>query len=85
MVNEQLAILRRIFVRAGERLGSVEGLAAHLGVSEKQIRAFLVGAAMPSDAVLLRAVEIVLDDLPAIQAEFSKEAWGSLRALAGRR
>lgn len=83
-MNEQLTILRRILVTAGRRAGSVEGLAAHLGVSEKQIRAFLVGAATPSDAVLLKAVEIILDDLPAIRAEFSEKAWRSLKALGDR-
>lgn len=84
-MDEQLAILRRIFVRAGERLGSPEALAAHLGVTDKELRAILVGAARPSEGVILRAVELIIDELPAIRADFSDKAWRTLPRQARRR
>jgi len=77
-MDEQLAIIRRIFRAALDKKGSAARLAHHLGVSFPQLGSYLRGEAMPSDLVLLRAVDLILDDLPRIRAEFSSEVWTSL-------
>jgi hypothetical protein len=33
---------------------------------------------MPPEALLLRVVDVILDELPAIRTEFSPEVWQSL-------
>jgi len=77
-MDEQLAIIRRIFRAALYKKGSAARLAHHLGLSFPQLGTYLRGEAMPSELVLLHAVELVLDDLPHIRAEFSSEVWNSL-------
>jgi hypothetical protein len=49
------------------KLGGVEAAAAHLGVEPSLMRRFLDGRASVPDAVLLRAVDMVLDELHGIR------------------
>jgi hypothetical protein len=77
-MTEQLAIVQRIFRTAVERQGSAAHLAAHLGVTLQQMRSYVAGEEMPSDLVLLRVVNLILQDLPSIRGQFSKAAWTSL-------
>ena len=77
-MDEQLAIIRRIFRTAVEKKGSAARLAHHLGLSFPQVGSYLRGEAMPSELVLLHAVELILDDLPRIRREFSSAVWDSL-------
>jgi hypothetical protein len=72
---EELAIVRRIFVAACRKFGSAASFAAFLGISHSELSSFLEGRAMPSDAVLLHAVEQILDDVPSLRVEFSAAAW----------
>jgi hypothetical protein len=75
---EHLAIIRRIFTAATHKFGSAAHLAAHLGITSSELRTFLDGRAMPAEAVLLSAVDLLLEELPAIRREFSSEDWKSL-------
>ena len=72
---EQLVIVRRIFVAACYRFGSAASFADFLGISQSELSQLLEGSVMPSDAVLLRAVDLIIEDLPMMRAEFSPAIW----------
>lgn len=74
------AIVQRLFVAAAHRLGGAKALAGYLDVSDSTLRTFLTGEAIPPLPVLLRAVDVVVDDFHAIRREFSEEAWRALWA-----
>ena len=76
-------VVHRLFVKAAERVGSVARLADLLGVSPSEIRAYVSGDAAPSDAILLRTVELILDELPAIRSQVSPQAWQALSLPPG--
>jgi len=63
-------IIRRIFIVAAERIGSLNRLAAQLDVSPEHIYRFIDGSASPIDSVLLGAVDLAIEDLSTISAEF---------------
>jgi len=77
-VEESQAIVQRIFTRAAENVGSTAAVARQLGVPYSEIKTYLAGEAMPPEELLLRAVELVLEELPAIRRAFSERAWRSL-------
>jgi hypothetical protein len=64
------SIVRRIFITAAERVGSLNRLATQLDISQEHIRHFLDGSASPIDSVLLGAVDIAITDLEALDREF---------------
>lgn len=75
---EERRVVRRLFLRAAERLGSASALARSLGLTYPHIRSYLNGEAIPPDDLLLRTVALVIDDLEILKAEFSAQAWSSL-------
>jgi hypothetical protein len=77
-MDETTAIVRRIFLRAAQRIGSVAALSRELGTSYSEIKAYVAGEAVPPESVLLRAVEICIDDLRELRSGFSERAWQSL-------
>jgi Na+-translocating ferredoxin:NAD+ oxidoreductase RnfE subunit len=79
---EELAIVRRIFVAACHKFGSAASFASFLGISHSELSSLLEGRGMPSDAVLLQAVDQILEDLPSMREEFSAAAWN--RVLPAR-
>ena len=81
--HEERAIIQRIFSRAAMKLGSAAHLAEALGVSYAELQGYLHGSGVPSDAVLFRAVDVILDELPAIRATFSERAWTALSLPTG--
>lgn len=50
----------------------------HLRIPYSEVVTYMGGHAMPPEAVLTRAVELILEDLPAIRSSFSESAWLSL-------
>ena len=72
------SVVQRLFVEAARRLGSAEALGARLELEEGDLRKFLTGESIPPQRVLLRALDVVLEDFHAIRREFSEEAWRSL-------
>lgn len=78
MKAEQVAIVRRIFTAAIAKHGSAAQLAAYLGVSLADLQLYLDGEAMPADFLLLRTVNLLLEELPTIRKHFSAAAWISL-------
>ena len=60
---------RRILARAAARLGGEETLAQHLQITPTRLRRYLCGASPVPDLVLLRTVDIVLEELPALIGE----------------
>ena len=79
LVNERQSIVRRIFMCAAERLGSTSILARDAGITFSELRTYLSGEAMPPEEVLLKVVEIIIDQIPVIRTEFPIEDWRSLR------
>jgi transcriptional regulator with XRE-family HTH domain len=77
-LGERHAIIRRLFTRAAEREGSLAHLAQKLGIPFSELREYLRGETLPSEKVLLSAVQIILDELPAIRSQFSRSAWQAL-------
>jgi hypothetical protein len=71
-------LVLRLFNRAVHSVGSVAHLAVQLGISRGDIDLYVRGEAMPPEAVLLKAVELVLADLPHMRSEFPAEVWQSL-------
>lgn len=61
------------------KIGSTAMLAQHLRIPYSEMRAYLDGEAMPPEDVLLRTVDTILEELPAIRGEFPPEVWHSLR------
>ena len=62
-MDETNAIVRRIFLRAAQRIGYAE------------IKAYVAGEGVPPECVLLRALELLIDDLPELRSGFSEQAW----------
>lgn len=60
------------------KIGGAGMLASQLKIPFTELREYLHGEAMPPEEVLLRAVDIILEELPSIRAEFSPEVWKSL-------
>jgi hypothetical protein len=83
-MDESSAIVQRLFTVAAQRVGSASALGRHLGLTYAELRPYLAGEAMPPEQVLLRTVEVVMEDLPLIRSGFSENAWRSL-ALPGAR
>lgn len=77
-------MVQRIFVRAAERMGSAAELGRHLGLSYAELRPYLYGQAMPPEQVLLRAVDVVIDELNIFKAACSPSTWRSLSLPDGR-
>jgi hypothetical protein len=77
-VSEEFAIVERLFIRASMKLGSVQRLATQIGCGYADALRYMDGMAIPPDDGLLRAVEVVIDELPELRAAFSKEAWRAL-------
>ena len=82
--EESKAILQHLFVLAVQRIGSAAALGRHLGVFQSELRTYLAGEAMPPSEVLLRTVDLVIDDLKQVESQFSERAWRSLPVLATR-
>ena len=82
--EERLRIMEEADNRSrppGEVLGHAAEIAAgalRLRIPYSEVRTYLDGHAMPPEAVLTQAVELILDDLPAIRSGFSESAWRSL-------
>jgi len=78
-MTERHSVIRRLFVRAAMKIGSASELAHQLSIPYSEVRLYLDGEAAPPEEVLLRVVEVILEELPTIRAEFSPEIWRSLR------
>lgn len=77
-MDDEHRLIERLFNRAAERVGSASGLKRRLRISSNEVLMYLQGKAIPPEAVMLRTVEIVLDELPRLRSEFSREAWRAL-------
>ena len=77
-LGEQHAIVQRIFLRAAERIGGASALCQQIKVPYSELRTYLQGDAMPPEDILLRAVDVIIDELPTIRSGFSQRAWQSL-------
>jgi hypothetical protein len=62
-------VSRRVLERAAARLGGAAALAAKLGIGERVLSRYLEGRELVPDALFLRAVDIVLEQLPEVQKE----------------
>ena len=78
-------MVRRIFVRAAERVGSAAELGRRLGLSYVELRPYLYGQAMPPEPVLLRAVDLIIDDLKTLKPACSETTWRALSLPTGTR
>ena len=77
-MDESQAIVQRIFTRAMEKVGSASALALRLKISYTELGTYVSGEAMPPEAVLLGAVEMLIEELPTLRREFTEAAWRSL-------
>lgn len=75
---EWTVVVQRVFVRAAERLGSAAELGRHLGLSYAELRPYLYGQAIPPEQVLLRTLDLIVDDLKALKNVCPEGAWRSL-------
>ena len=85
--RQQFAIIGRLFTRAAERSGSAQRLAKEFNIPDDELAAYMAGGAMPSDDLLVKAVEIIMEELPSISLEFSQAAREALadRLISARR
>lgn len=60
---------RAVLERVIDKLGGIDAASARLGVSAALIAKFLDGSILMPDAVLLRAVDLVLDEEPTIPTD----------------
>ena len=82
--EETKAILQHLFALAVRRVGSTAALGRQLGILYSELRTYLAGEAMPPSDVLLRAVDLVIEELGGLQSQFSEQAWRSLPVAATR-
>ena len=59
-------IVRHVFVLAAERAGGTSRLVRGLGISYSEVKTYLAGEAMPPREVLLRAMDLLSEDLKAM-------------------
>ena len=78
-MEESNAIVQRLFTLAAQRVGSAYALGRHLGLTYAEVQPYLAGEAIPPEELVLRTVDLVIEDLPIIRGAFSEQAW---RALA---
>lgn len=83
-MDESNAIVQRLFTVAAQRVGSVHALGRHLGLDYAELRPYLAGEVIPPEEVILRTVDLVIDDLPIIRSAFSEQAWRALALPAAR-
>jgi hypothetical protein len=83
--DDQLAIVRRIFVAASLKYGSAGHFAQFLGISQEDLAVYLAGKAMPPEDVLVRAAGIIIDELDHFRHEFAEVAWAGLMESLSRR
>jgi len=76
--REEMAIVQRLFTRAAMKIGSATALARELGIQYAEVRLYMYGEAMPSEELLLRATQVILQDLDGIKAVSDAEAWQRL-------
>ena len=81
--EEWAVMVQRIFVRAAERVGSAAELGRRLGLSYAELRPYLYGQAMPPGHVLLRAADLIMDDLKTLKPMCSESTWRALSLPAG--
>jgi hypothetical protein len=81
MGDESFAIVRELFALATERVGGAPALGHHLGLPYSELSPYLTGGAIPPAEVLLRTVDLVVEDLDALKSAFSEHAWLSLARL----
>jgi hypothetical protein len=74
------AVIGRLFRAAAHRAGGTAALGEHLDLDAVQLRPYLAGEAIPSAEILLRTVELVLDQLDTIARAGSAAGWHSLTA-----
>lgn len=82
-MEESLAIVQRIFTCAAMKIGSAAHLADYLGIGHGDIGLYLRGQTMPTDLVLLKVVDLLIEEMPAIRSEFSEAAWKALGRPGG--
>jgi hypothetical protein len=56
------ALAQRVLTKAAHKMGSLELLAQHLGVSISVLRGWINGDKLPPAELIHRAAELVLDD-----------------------
>ena len=66
---ETIRVGRRVLARAAAKLGGVEALAAHLEISQRVLQYYITGVEPVPDALCLRAIDVILEDVPAIVRE----------------
>lgn len=77
-MEETNVIVQRLFVLAAQRVGSAAALGRHLGLTYSELVPYLAGEAVPAEEVLLRTLDLVIDDLKTVKGTFSEQAWRSL-------
>jgi len=77
-MDEEHELVLRLFNLAAERVGGATRLKQRLRISSNDVLMYLQGKQVPPEAVMLKAVELVLDDLPRFRSHFSSEAWRAL-------
>jgi hypothetical protein len=68
-----------------QRIGGASALGRHVGVLHSELRTYLAGDAMPPTDVLLKMVELIIEDLKAAESQFPAEAWRSPPLAAARK
>lgn len=62
MATQQAA--RQVLARAAMVVGGTEALAARLDMSPRVLKLYLEGSESIPDSLLLRAIDLIVDDLP---------------------
>lgn len=69
-------IARRVLARAAAKLGGVEALASHLMIGPRILRHYIAGSEPVPNVLFLRAVDIILDELPQAQDAAARRGAG---------
>jgi hypothetical protein len=74
-----------VLARAAAQLGGVEPLAAKLMISQRLLQYYITGSEPVPDPLLLRAIDIVLEQLPGIQNQVQPSQQASQSLPASKR
>jgi hypothetical protein len=66
--------IQRLFALAAQRVGGGPPLVQHLRITYSELRTYLAGEAMPPEEVLLRAVDLLIEDSKAMTNGLSEQA-----------
>jgi hypothetical protein len=66
LAMDTVQVGRRVLAHAAAKIGGVEELGARLKISHRVLQHYLAGGEPVPDVLLLRAIDVILEELPGV-------------------